>query len=119
MSLLQLSSLCPFYQSTWYILSTKCFISLTTSVSTVPGSLLQGHWGPDTNSFFQPQVITAPPASHSPLPPPLWLGCGPVAGKANPATQAILTPLILGLSGSNPHSSRVDYKLESNGEAKG
>ena len=98
MSLLsQLSSLCPFFQSSCYTLSTTNFSSLTISVFTAIGSLFQGHQVPDTNSFSQPQVITAPPALHSPLPPPPWLGRGLVAGKTNPATPAIPTLLISNL----------------------
>jgi hypothetical protein len=50
--------------------------------------------GPGYDFFFYPQVKTSPPALCSCPPPPPWLGRDLVAGKANSATQATLSPLI-------------------------
>jgi hypothetical protein len=68
---------------------------LTTTASTAPGLIFQERIFHHTNSICHSQLTAGPPVMQSPPSPPLpWPSCSPIAGKANPAAKATLTPLI-------------------------
>jgi hypothetical protein len=96
---------------------TMFFKILTIIASIVSGLTIQGSWGlvkkhslPKSRSQTKGvQVIPAPLALHSHLPPPPRLGCGQVAGRATPATpatSATFTPLTTDLR-QGPASGRA------------